>query len=67
MTLNDPELKKIVTENKTVTIIQRDFKVQPSPGMVCDGCYFHNKEYCPPKATQICTSNSGNVLIEIKK
>lgn len=63
MTTNDHELKQIVAEKQTIEIINKPFIVESNKTGSCDGCYFYNKAVCPPKATRICTSNGGNILV----
>lgn len=66
MRLNDPELKRIVENKIPVEIKGEQYNVLPSPGMSCLGCVFNTRELCPPKATQICTSNRGNILTKVE-
>lgn len=51
-------MNKIV--HPKVEIIGKTFEVIPNGGF-CDGCYFQNKETCPPKALRQCVS-AGNIL-----
>lgn len=43
-----------------VEIIGKTFEVIPNNGY-CDGCYFQNKETCPPRALRQCV-REGNIL-----
>lgn len=61
MTVNDPEIQRIIEENIPVEIKGKHFKVIPQPSGSCDGCYFH-KKVCNVRAVNICTSNGGNIL-----
>lgn len=47
-------------EYSKVEIIGKTFEVIPNKGY-CDGCYFQNKETCPPKALRQCVA-AGNIL-----
>lgn len=51
MTINDPELTKIIKNKLPIDIRGK-----------CDGCYFQNQLTCPVKAVTYCTSNGGNIL-----
>lgn len=65
MTLNDPELARIVKNRIPVTLLDKEFYVEKSPLGTCDGCYFLGKQ-CPQRAVTYCTSNGGNILVEVK-
>lgn len=62
MTLNDPELAKIIKNSIAVEIDNKKFTVEPAIGGRCDGCYFQSKPKCPTKAVNMCTSNNGNIF-----
>lgn len=47
MTINDPELARIIKNKLPIDI---------------NGCYFQSQLTCPVKAVTYCTSNGGNIL-----
>lgn len=52
-------------EHPKVEIIGKTFEVIPNKGF-CDGCYFQNKETCPPRALRQCVA-AGNILKLVEK
>ena len=63
MVVNDRGLAEIVNTNTTVTIANREYHIKSNPSGSCDGCYFLDKR-CQRPATQYCTSNGGNIIVE---
>lgn len=62
MTINDPELARIIKNKLPIDINGKQFIVESSKRGKCDGCYFQNQLTCPVKAVTYCTSNGGNIL-----
>lgn len=66
MTVNDPNIKKLIKEHTPVDIAGKKYIIEYNPSGSCNRCYFSNK-ICPSKAVTICTSNGGNILKEYKE
>ena len=50
MTINDPELARIIKNKLPIDINGKQFIVESSKGGKCDGCYFQSQLTCPVKA-----------------
>ena len=62
MTINDPELTKIIKNKLPVDINGHQCILESSKGVKFDACYFQSQLTCPLKAVTYCTSNGGNIL-----
>lgn len=65
MMLHDPELARIIKQHQPVEILGKQYYIEPAHNGSCDGCVFINTGKCPQRAVTYCTSNGGNILIEI--
>lgn len=66
MTLYDPELAELIKSRTPVEINGKQYIIESNRTGSCDGCAFVNKNKCPQRAVTYCTSNGGNIIVEIE-